>query len=206
MDMCRKDNLDIKRFPYDNPDEFRKRVTLEGPQQSLVDFLKPFTEVNFILSSPDNLRRQCIEFCEDQKKHNVIYTESRICPFLYIGRDLFTPEGVVQTVLDAFKEGEALYDIKIRLILCFLRPCPEWSPEIARLAIKYKDQGVVGIDIAGDELAPIDGHLESFKVTSQCIYYSNNSHNTTRTLCSRTKSRKFTFNLCPIFRFHLFST
>lgn len=44
----------------------------------------------------------------------------------------------------------------------------EWSAEVADIAIRYKDRGeasVVGVDIAGDELAPMDDrHIEAFKV------------------------------------------
>ena len=44
----------------------------------------------------------------------------------------------------------------------------EWSADIADLAIRYKDREgvcVVGVDVAGDELAPMDSrHIEAFKV------------------------------------------
>ena len=45
----RKDGLDEKRFPYNDVERFRAVVSLVGPQKSLVDFLKPFKEVCFIL-------------------------------------------------------------------------------------------------------------------------------------------------------------
>ena len=40
----------------------------------------------------------------------------------------------------------------------------EWAQEVIRLAILYKDQGVVGVDIAGDELQPFDPYIPHFKV------------------------------------------
>ena len=43
-------------------------------------------------------------------------------------------------------------------------PPLEWAQEVIRLAILYKDQGVVGIDIAGDELQPFDPYIPHFKV------------------------------------------
>lgn len=39
----------------------------------------------------------------------------------------------------------------IRSILSCIRGKPEWSQQILDLCIKYKDNWVVGIDIAGDE-------------------------------------------------------
>ena len=45
----------------------------------------------------------------------------------------------------------------------------EWSIEIANLAVKHKDNGIVGIDIAGDELQPMDQqHIDAFKVVIKC--------------------------------------
>jgi adenosine deaminase len=43
--------------------------------------------------------------------------------------------------------------------LCCIRGKPEWSKDILGLCIHFKDQGVVGIDIAGDEAGetPIAG-------------------------------------------------
>ena len=37
------------------------------------------------------------------------------------------------------------------------------------MAVKYKDQGVVGIDIAGDELEPFDPYIPYFKVAGLSV-------------------------------------
>ncbi|XP_003385387.1 PREDICTED: uncharacterized protein LOC100634558 [Amphimedon queenslandica] len=161
MDMCRKDDLDAERFPYHDTEAFRKVVSLTEPQESLVEFLKPFPNVCYILSTAENLERQAIEFCEDQKRNSVIYTESRLCPFLFTERGLNIEE-VLQSVLVGFSKGEKRYGVKIRTIICFLKSFPEWSPALVDLAIKYKDKGVVGVDVAGDELQPMDQHIPSF--------------------------------------------
>ena len=42
--------------------------------------------------------------------------------------------------------------------------CLEWSPDLVDLAIKYKGKGVVGVDVGGDELVPMDLHIPCFKV------------------------------------------
>ena len=33
------------------------------------------------------------------------------------------------------------------------------------MAIEYRDKGVVGVDVAGDELQPMAPHVDAFKVT-----------------------------------------
>ena len=45
----RRDDLDKKRFPYDDKEKFSEVVSLTKPQCSLVDFLKPFDNVCYIL-------------------------------------------------------------------------------------------------------------------------------------------------------------
>ena len=60
----------------------------------------------------------------------------------------------------------------LRLHVCLFVCLPEWSSDIADLAIQYKDRGVVGVDIAGDELAAMDQkHIDAFKVLHvHCVY------------------------------------
>ena len=38
------------------------------------------------------------------------------------------------------------------------------------MAIEYRDRGVVGVDIAGDELQPMAPHIDAFKVTMHNMY------------------------------------
>lgn len=76
-----------------------------------------------LCSTEDNLHRQAIEFCENQKDHNIIYSEVRLCPFLYTPRGL-TPEGALKAVLQGLREGEKLHNVTVRVIICFIKPCP----------------------------------------------------------------------------------
>ena len=58
------------------------------------------------------------------------------------------PSKVNQAIRDACQR---LGTIKIRTILCCIVPLPMISMDIARLCVQFKDEGVVGIDIAGSE-------------------------------------------------------
>ena len=50
------------------------------------------------------------------------------------------------------KEGESKYGVKARIILCcIIGMPPEVAQEVLQLCQRFQDQGVVGIDIAGDE-------------------------------------------------------
>lgn len=164
QDMCRNDGLDVTHFHHDNIEEFKKVVSLIEPQESLVDFLRPFPDVCYILSTEQNLKRQAIEFCKEQYCHNVIYCETRLCPHLFTSRGLL-PEQALLAVIKGLEEGQKCHDIKVKIILSLIKSNPEWSIEIAQLAVKHKDNGIVGIDIAGDELQPMDQqHVDAFKI------------------------------------------
>ena len=62
--------------------------------------------------------------------------------------------------------GQRRYNnVVVRSVLSLLRTKPEWSNSILDLAIELKDQGVVGIDMAGDILgitsAPNEGDVKN---------------------------------------------
>lgn len=124
------------------------------------------------------IERMSYEFCESAAEQGVIYVEARYCPFLLMpdsfteanflsqnignhdknGKQISTKE-VVEAVNKGFQDGERQFGTIARTILCCIRGKPEWSKEILDLCIQFKDQGVVGIDIAGDEAGekPIPG-------------------------------------------------
>ena len=62
-----------------------------------------------------------MEFVEDQRKQNVVYCETRICPHLFCERGL-TPDEVTVTVLEALEKAQTKFNVVVRLLLCFLKP------------------------------------------------------------------------------------
>jgi adenosine deaminase len=75
---------------------------------------------------------------------------------------------VVEAVLDGFRAGteaaaEAGHQIRIGTLLTAMRHAAR-SMEIAELAVRYRDEGVVGFDIAGAEAGyPPTRHLDAFE-------------------------------------------
>lgn len=66
--------------------------------------------------------------------------------------DRLKPSDVVRLINSACREGEIRWPtIKVRTILCCIVPLPQFSKTIAQLCLDFKDDGVVGIDIAGSE-------------------------------------------------------
>ncbi|XP_045121807.1 adenosine deaminase-like [Portunus trituberculatus] len=60
-------------------------------------------------------------------------------------------DDILDAVLKGLSHGEQQFGTKVRVILCCIRGHSEWSWEVLRLCEEYKERGVVGIDLAGDE-------------------------------------------------------
>jgi adenosine deaminase len=107
------------------------------------------------------------ECVEDLAADNVVYAEVRFAPELHIGGGLSLDE-VVDAVLAGFADGEKAAradgrSITVRCLVTAMRHAAR-SLEIAELAIRFRDKGVVGFDIAGAEAGyPPTRHLDAFE-------------------------------------------
>jgi adenosine deaminase len=96
-----------------------------------------------------------------------VYAEVRWAPEQHVEQGL-SLEQVVEAVLAGFREGEAAASsrgrrIRVGAIVTAMRHAAR-SSEIAKLAVAYRDNGVVGFDIAGAEAGfPPSRHLDAFE-------------------------------------------
>ena len=98
------------------------------------------------------------ELCEMQAEQGVIYSELHYPPhFLLVrnegGRDYessnrITVRDVVRAVNKGLDQGQRRFKVVIRSVLTIIRLRPEWANEILALAVQFRDEGVVGIDMA----------------------------------------------------------
>jgi adenosine deaminase len=134
---------------------------------SLVRYLETFAHTVAVMQTADALRRVARECALDLAADGVVYAESRFAPELHIEMGL-TLEQVVEAVLEGFREGEDLAEatgtpIRVRTLLTAMRHAAR-GREIAELAVRYRDKGVVGFDIAGAEDGfPPTRHLDAFE-------------------------------------------
>jgi adenosine deaminase len=104
---------------------------------------------------------------EDLAEDSVVYAEIRFAPELHIDCGL-SFDAIVDAVLAGFADGEkacaaANRPIVVRLLVTAMRHAAV-SREIAELAIRFRDKGVVGFDIAGAEAGnPPTRHLDAFE-------------------------------------------
>jgi adenosine deaminase len=119
------------------------------------------------MQTPDALRRVAAECAADLAADGVVYAEVRFAPELHTERGLSLDE-VVTAVLDGFRAGTASAardgrHITVYALLTAMRTAAR-SLEIAELAVRHRDAGVVGFDIAGAEAGwPPSRHLDAFQ-------------------------------------------
>jgi adenosine deaminase len=134
---------------------------------SLVRYLEPFAHTVGVMQTPEALHRVALECVEDLAADSVVYAEIRFAPELHIDRGLSLDE-VVDAVLAGFVDGERVAaaagrTIVVRCLVTAMRHAAR-SREIAELAIRFRDKGVVGFDIAGAEAGyPPTRHLDAFE-------------------------------------------
>jgi adenosine deaminase len=114
------------------------------------------------MQTREALERSAYEMLEDMKDDNVCYVETRFAPVFHTKQGLYH-EDVVSAVLEGLEKGKRDFGVGYGLILCGMRNMKN-TLEIAELALNFKDQGVVGFDLAGEEGGyPPRKHLEAFQ-------------------------------------------
>lgn len=135
-------------------------------RNDLVLYLETFAHTGGVMQHRDAIERVSYECAQDLAADNVVYAEVRFAPELHTEAGL-TLDEVVQAVLDGFERGSAGTDLTIYAILAAMRQAAR-STEIAELAIRFRDRGVVGFDIAGPEAGfPPTRHLDAFHLVNR---------------------------------------
>jgi len=98
---------------------------------------------------------------EDMYNDGVAYVETRFSPVFHTSGGLHWDD-VVNAVLRGLERGRKDFGVEFGLILCAMRNM-SLSQEVAELAIDYRERGVVGFDLAGEEGGfPPKKHIDAF--------------------------------------------
>jgi adenosine deaminase len=122
--------------------------------KSLDDYLKVMHEwTEKIQSSPMAIQRSVYEIIgKEYRSSRVTLMELRFNPMkrnLHGERDL---DHIIQSALHGMDDAALEYRTRCGLIFCLAREfSPELNEVIVQKAIRYKERGVVGIDLAGPE-------------------------------------------------------
>ena len=149
-------------LPTTDVDELA-RWFVEGARRHDLDlYLDTFEHTVGVMQTKDALVRVAAECAEDLAADGIVYAEVRFAPELHIDGGLSLDE-VVDAVLEGFRLGSAGRSITIGTLATAMRHAAN-SSEIAELALRHRDDGVVGFDIAGSEAGnPPTRHLAAFQ-------------------------------------------
>jgi adenosine deaminase len=115
---------------------------------SQADYIKYFDDAIAVMQTEAALERIAYELGVDSAAENVDYLEVRWAPRLHLRKGL-TATGVIAAVL----AGLAAAPLQAVAIVCAMRQdSPEENVALAREAGRFAGRGVVGFDLAGDEV------------------------------------------------------
>ncbi len=130
-------------------------------QGSLAKYLEGFAHTIAVMQTEEALERVAYEQVEDLSRDGVVYFETRFAPVFHAKKGL-THQQVVSSVLKGLDRGRKAFGVPSGLIICAMRNM-NVSLEMAELAVDFRDRGVVGFDLAGEEGGfPPKKHVEAF--------------------------------------------
>ena len=153
------------RLPADTPEGLRRVMHCGENTGSLVEYLKAFDVTLSVMQNEAALDRIAYELAADAAAEHVRYMEVRYAPMLHL-RQGMRLVAVVEAVLGGLRRAYVDHGIESNVIICGIRNIStESSLEMARLAVAYKNRGVVGFDLAGAEYDhPAKRHKDAFQL------------------------------------------
>jgi adenosine deaminase len=154
-------NLDYDQLPTQDPEELARWFHQGANQGSLPKYLEGFAHTIAVMQNEEALERVAYEQAEDLSHDGVVYFETRFAPLFHTRKGL-THQQVVSAVLKGLERGRKDFGISSGVIICAMRNM-DVSLEMAELAVDFRQRGVVGFDLAGEEGGyPPKKHVDAF--------------------------------------------
>jgi adenosine deaminase len=153
-------------LPTTDVDDLAAWFRRGADRKSLELYLETFAHTVGVLQDRDAIIRVAAECAEDLAADGVVYAEVRYAPELSTEKGL-TLDEVVEANLEGFRIGSmraaaAGHPIVMKALVTAMRQAAR-SVEVAECAVRWRDAGVVGFDIAGPEAGyRPTRHLEAF--------------------------------------------
>ncbi len=156
------EELKYKKLPTKDPKELAEWFHRGANKGNLVEYLQGFEHTTAVMQTKEGLERVAYEMMEDMHKDGVVYVETRFAPVFHRAKGLYY-EDSVKAVLAGLEKGKKDFEVGYGLILCGMRNMKD-TLDIAELAVNFRNEGVVGFDLAGEEGGyPPKKHIEAFQ-------------------------------------------
>lgn len=150
-------------LPAYSIEELRPYVQVTGDDTGFHRFLAKFRLLRRFYHSREAVERVAYEAIADAAADNIRYLELRFNPVALSRAQGFKLGDVIEWVSEAIDRAQLDHEITARLILQIGRDeSLHTAREIVELALAHRDRGIVGIDLAGDEVnypSPPFSHL-----------------------------------------------
>lgn len=134
-------------------EDLRRYVQARNDQPDYHRFLAKFRLLRRFYRNREALERIATEAVADATADHIRYLELRFNPIALSRAQRFPLQDVAEWVTGAVARAQQTYPITVRLILQIGRDeIPSAAEEILELALTYRARGIVGLDLAGDEV------------------------------------------------------
>jgi adenosine deaminase len=162
------------RLPATDPDDLADWFVDSARAGSLERYLETFALTLAVMQTAQNLTRVAREYVEDLVDDGVVYAEVRWAPEQHQEQGLSLDQAIA-AVTEGLDQGvraaeAAGTDIVVTQLITAMRQ-GQRSAEIAMTALRHRDAGVVGFDLAGPEAGfPASGHQEALDLLAQELF------------------------------------
>jgi adenosine deaminase len=119
---------------------------------SFQNFLSKFNTLRMFYRSPEVIHRITSEAIEDAARDNVRYMELRFTPVALSRAERFPLHDVIDWVVASAQEAAKKFGVTVKLIVSVNRhESHELAEQVAWLAAEHKDNGIIAMDLAGNE-------------------------------------------------------
>lgn len=137
--------------PADDPTALQTWLDARAHAGSLVEYLRGFDLTVAAMASTDAMERVAFEAVADAHADGVVLAEFRIAPILF-GPHGIDIDAATEALCAGLRRGTAATGVPAGLIVCGMRQQDEGDVlRSAEAAIRHRDAGVVGFDLAGPE-------------------------------------------------------
>ncbi len=140
-------------LPSYDIDRLRPYVQFTDEEPDFHRFLEKFKLLKRFYTTREAVKRVAYEAVVDAAADNVRYLELRFNPAALAYAQNFSLHEVTEWVIEAVNRAQADTGILVRLLCTSVRhDSYDLARQVIDVAIAYRDHGIVGVDLAGDEV------------------------------------------------------
>ena len=140
-------------LPSYNIEQLRPYVQFTDEEPGFQRFLEKFKLLRRFYTTREAVKRVAYEAVADAATDNVKYLELRFSPSALAHTQSFSLYEVTEWVIEAAEQAQADTGVLARLLCTVVRhDGHDLARQVIEVAIAYRDRGIVGVDLAGDEV------------------------------------------------------